>query len=402
MKFLFEDESFSFETLRAAGFANYGGADLGEIIVTAGAIPEGDENAWHRAWKATAQRVHQLGQESLAGGHHVSAREALLRASNYYRTAEFFRREAPASDPEVLDLSRRSRDSFLSAMTLFDFGFEAVDIPYEDTTLPGYLYLVDDSKTPRPTIVYTSGYDSTLEESYFAIAAAALARGYHVLAVDGPGQGAALREQHLVLRPDWEAVLTPVLDFALNRPEIAPERVALFGYSLGGYLVARAAAFDTRVAALILDDGIYDFHTAISRALPPFVSAWIDDGNDAAANAVMTMLMTHSTELRWALRNGLWVMGRDTLADVPRAFRDYTLAGVAERITSPVLVLDAESDQFLKGEPQRAAAAMTNASVTLVTMPASEGAGEHCHMGAMARAHQTIFDWLKSALAPGN
>jgi pimeloyl-ACP methyl ester carboxylesterase len=396
MKFLFDDESFSFETLRAAGFANYGGADLGEVIVTADAIPEGDETAWHHAWKATAQRVHALGRDSLAAGHHVSAREALLRASNYYRTAEFFRRDAPQDDPEVLELSRRSRDCFIGAMGMFDFGLEALDIPYEGTTLPGYLYLVDHSATPRPTIIYTSGYDSTLEESYFAIAAAALARGYNVLAVDGPGQGAALREQHLALRPDWEAVLTPVIDFALTRPEVAPARITLFGYSLGGYLVARAAAFDSRVAALILDDGIYDFSTAITRVLPAYLTAWIDEGNDQAANPVLAMLMTHSTALRWALRNGLWVMGLDALAEVPRAFPHYTLADVAERITSAVLVLDAENDQFLKGEPQRAAAAMPNANVTLVTLPALEGAGEHCHMGAMARTHQIIFDWLAS------
>ena len=32
--------------------------------------------------------------------------------------------------------------------------------------------------------------------------------------------------------------------------------MALFGYSLDGYLVARADAFDQRVAALILDDVI--------------------------------------------------------------------------------------------------------------------------------------------------
>jgi len=35
VKFLFEDESFSFETLRTAGFAVYGGADLGEVLATA-------------------------------------------------------------------------------------------------------------------------------------------------------------------------------------------------------------------------------------------------------------------------------------------------------------------------------------------------------------------------------
>ena len=131
MKFLFDDESFSFETLRAAGFANYGGADLGEVLVTARAIPEGDEAAWHREWKATAQRVESLGRRSLADGHAVSAREALLRASNYYRTAEFYRRDDPWNDPEVTELSRRSRDTFRDAMPLFDFGFEQITIPYQ-------------------------------------------------------------------------------------------------------------------------------------------------------------------------------------------------------------------------------------------------------------------------------
>jgi hypothetical protein len=74
MKFLFDDDSFSFETLRAAGFATYGGADLGEVLVTAEAITNGDEASWHQAWKATAERVQAIGDRSLAAGHPVSAR----------------------------------------------------------------------------------------------------------------------------------------------------------------------------------------------------------------------------------------------------------------------------------------------------------------------------------------
>ena len=394
MKFLFDDASFSFEALRAAGFANYSGADIGEVVATAQAIPDGDEASWHREWKATAERVEELGRKSLADGHRVSAREALLRASNYYRTAEFYRRDDPARDPEVTLLSARSRDAFVTAMSLFEFGFEQVSVPYERTTLPGYLYRVDDSGQPRPTIVYNNGYDSTLEESYFAIAAAALSRGYNVLAFDGPGQGGALRQQGLVFRPDWEAVITPVIDYALTRQEIADDRITLFGYSMGGYLVARAAAFDSRVAALILDDGLYDFHAAMVNKLPPFLGEWIDQGRDDVALPVMELLMSIDTEARWALRNGKWVMGVDSIADVPRAFKGYTLAGVADRITAPALVLDPDNDQFLKGQPQLAAEAMVNSDTTLVTLKESEGAGEHCHVGAMSRLHQTIFDWL--------
>jgi pimeloyl-ACP methyl ester carboxylesterase len=130
------------------------------------------------------------------------------------------------------------------------------------------------------------------------------------------------------------------------------------------------------------------------HAMPPFITEWLDEGRDDVAIPVMSMLMLHDTQIRWAIQNGMWTMGVKSSADVPRAFKDYTLAGIADRITVPTLILDADNDQFLKGEPQRAAEALTNADTTLVTLTDAEGAGEHCHMGAMSRLHQVIFDWL--------
>ena len=102
MKFLFENESFSFETLRTAGYASYGGADLGEVLVTVRGIPDGDEALWHQRWKALAERLHAVGTSALQAGHRVSARDALLRASGYYRAADFYLRDDPAHDPEGL------------------------------------------------------------------------------------------------------------------------------------------------------------------------------------------------------------------------------------------------------------------------------------------------------------
>ena len=103
------------------------------------------------------------------------------------------------------------------------------------------------------------------------LAVAALRRGYNVMAFDGPGQGGALHLQKLVMRPDWEAVITPVVDYALTRPEIQPHRIAGFGYSLGGYLLARAAAFEHRLCALILDDGVHDLASGFADNMPPFL-----------------------------------------------------------------------------------------------------------------------------------
>jgi pimeloyl-ACP methyl ester carboxylesterase len=142
---------------------------------------------------------------------------------------------------------------------------------------------VDDSGVPQPTIIYTSGYDSTSQECHFVLAVAALRRGYNVLAVDGPGQGGALHLQKLVMRPDWEAVLTPVVDYALARCEIEPGRIAGFGYSLGGDLLARAAAFEHRLSALVLDDGVHDLASGFAENMPPFLGTWVQDGHDEYA-----------------------------------------------------------------------------------------------------------------------
>jgi pimeloyl-ACP methyl ester carboxylesterase len=375
MKFMFRNESFSFEALRTAGFAVYGGADLGEVLTAAQTIKGGDVASWHRSWKA------------------------FLRASNYYRTAEFFLREHPAADPEVRLLSARSRETFAQAAALLDHPAIPVAIPYEDTTLPGYLFLVDDSGAARPTVIYNNGYDSTLEEAYFAVGAAALTRGYNVLAFDGPDQGATLRVQGLVFRPDWEKVISPVVDFLLTRPETDPAAVVLFGYSLGGLLVARAAACEQRVAALILDDGIYDFYAAFTAKSPAYFTRWIDEGRDGRTNRLLALNSRFDLGARWALQNGRWAMGAASDTGLFRTTKDYTLAGIAQHVTAPTLILDAENDHFMKGQPQLVKAALPQAATTLVTLTAAEGAGEHCHMGALLRAHQVMFDWLDSVLA---
>ena len=128
MKFLFDDDTFSFETLRTAGFANYFGADLGEVLASARQIADGDQASWHQAWKATAARVAELGERSLAAGHKVTARENLLRASNYYRNAAAFVLDNPAEDPEVAALYAAQIDTFAAATALFDHPAEAVAI----------------------------------------------------------------------------------------------------------------------------------------------------------------------------------------------------------------------------------------------------------------------------------
>jgi pimeloyl-ACP methyl ester carboxylesterase len=397
VRFLFDDPSFSFEALRTAGQMRDGGADLGEVISTCARIGEGDTSSWHSEWRTTADRVHNAALASRAAGSTVSSREGLLRAANYYRTAEFFLREDPANDADVTELSRLATETFREALDLMPTPVEVLRIPYEDTTLPGYLFLVDDTASPRPTILITGGFDSTAEETYFVAAAAGLRRGYNVLAFDGPGQGAALREQGLFFRHDWERVVTPVVDYALSRAETDPERISLLGYSLGGLLAARAGAFEHRLAALALYDGMYSFHDVCTSHMPPFLVRWIDEQREDVVTPLLSLLAASSTQLAWGLGNGAWAFGASSAAEFLRMTAPYTLDGVIQNVTCPTLVMDGESDHLQKGEAERVFKALA-APKEMVHFTAAEGAGEHCQVGAMALFQQRYFAWLDHAL----
>ena len=172
---IFADDTFHFEWLRTVGHAPYGAADIAECLATASRITNADMESWHREWFATAERVRAGAEQSEAGGHQVSARLAWLRASNYYRASEFFLHDHP-DDPRLLATWRASRDAFARAAALLPHPAEAVEIPYAGTTLAGYFYRVDATATPRPTLVFHGGLDSTLEELYAAGAAAAVSQ----------------------------------------------------------------------------------------------------------------------------------------------------------------------------------------------------------------------------------
>lgn len=85
----------------------------------------------------------------------------------------------------------------------------------------------------------------------------------------GPGQGYALWRQGLSFRPDWEHVITPVVDFALSRAGVDPKRIAIQGISQGGYWVPRAVAFEKRIATAVADTGVVDVSTSWTATLPP-------------------------------------------------------------------------------------------------------------------------------------
>jgi alpha-beta hydrolase superfamily lysophospholipase len=396
-----DDTQFWYEALRVLGHTAYGGADIGEVVTTAARISAGLYDSWYEQWAATAQRVEAEARGRLAAGHQASGRDGLLRAATYYRSAEFFTRDRDP-DPRGRLAYQASVRCFADAAALMSPAVTPVKIPFEGTALPGYLY-----QSPRSgrqaTFIMHSGFDGWAEELHHCGALAAQERGYTVITFDGPGQAGPCYDG-LVFRPDWESVVSPVIDWAVARPEVDPGRIALGGWSMGGGLAPRAAAFEPRIRALICVDGIYDIGQTYTERLglgadtERRLTAEIDPELDALAQQLMQI----NPQVRWACRQGMWSFGVGT----PRAFLAASLPyhlrdGIAEKIACPVFVGSGESDEFFLGQPDLLMQHLT-APATLATFTDAEGAGAHCQAGAQRLLCARMLDWLDEILVgPG-
>ena len=402
MKIVFQDPTFSLQLLRTISETYYKGADVGECLSTSYRIKEGDFESWHQEWLKTATRVNKYADECLATGHKISAREAYLRAANYYRAAEFLLIDP--EDPRIQTTWRSSKQCFGNAARLFSPPFESVEIPYEGTTLQGYFYRVNDdddnnNNRRRPTLIAHGGFDSTLEELYTSAAAPALERGYNCLTFEGPGQGGVIRKQKIPFRYDWEKVVKPVVDYALTTrtKEIDPNRIALMGISMGGYLAARAAAFEHRISACILYNGVYDGYDAFASSFPKSLLTAIENGNSEVVNMVLSILMESDPNIRFNMKHGMWTTGINTPFELIQGSKNYTVKNVVQNIKCPTLVLEAEKDDSFPGQPKRVFDALT-CPKKYILFTEEEGAEEHCQTGAPALSNQRIFDWLDETI----
>jgi pimeloyl-ACP methyl ester carboxylesterase len=395
--FFSDNVQFWYETKRAFGASSYGASEFGEVMATVNRITSGDIDGWYNEWNATAERVFAEAEGQLAAGHRISARDSYLRATTYFRASEFFLHGNP-DDPRIYSAYQKSIQSYKACCALYDPPIVPVEIPYEDTTLPGYLHRVDKSAIKRPLFIMHSGFDGSAEELHGEGARAGIERGYNVLTFDGPGQYGPIHRQRLPFRSDWEKVVAPVVDFALTLPGVDPEKIALMGISLGGYLAPRAAAFEKRLSALIANDGVYDYGATNLGPVPPGQRAVVEAAARAKESAEfdrkLEEVMKTSPTAAWALTHGMFVTGTPTPRAYIAATLDYNLRNdIAERISCPTLVLDAEEDMFFKGQPEELYNHLT-CPKTLMRFTAAEGAGAHCQVGAHRLAFGRIYNWL--------
>ena len=377
-------------------YTAYGGIDVGVILAVAREVGSGDDGAFWDAWMAAGDRIAAEAEAARVTGRPGDASACWLQAAICYATASHPLYGRPV-DPRLREAFRKQIAALDAGLALRPRPVHPLRIPYEDTTLPGYFLPAEGREDEtRPLVILTNGYDATVVEMYFASAVALSRGGYHVLFFDGPGQGEPLIEQGLALRPDWENVIRPVVDFALGLPGVDADRICLSGWSLGGLLALRAAGGEPRLAACVADPGA-------ALGLPPHMLDGLAGKAVEAAEASrlveagLEKLIAAKPGMRWKiLQRGFWVLGADTLGGFFEASRRLDAEETLGEIRCPVLLTCAEDDPLAQGAP--AIASTLGSRATLLRFSAAEGAGDHCEARNRSLLNRRVLAWLDETL----
>ena len=375
-----------------------GGAGVGECLAAIGRIRRDDLDSWTHEFGALGDRLVREAERSLRSQDATSAAEQLTRASTYYRAAAFY---LSHGDPRQHQQRSASREAFHRALREGKRqNVEVLRIPFEGASLPGYF--VSAGAGIHPTLLVLGGYDSTAEELMLWIGNACAPRGFNALVFEGPGQVGALdMNPGLVFRPDYEVPVRAAIDHVIGRPDVDPGRLAILGYSFGGYLAPRAAAGDPRIRAVVANTLGVDIPGAMRMAFPAMLwklPSYVLDG-------AFGTLMRASVTARFFFESAEDAFGSQSASEFLKAWEPYNLWSVQGALTMPLLVMITEDEiaeapkplvhdtfEFLAG---------LEAPVSFRVFTREEGATAHCQLDSPERMPPALFPWLARALGDG-
>ncbi len=409
----FTNATMEFQALFAFGSVAYGAGQFGEVLTVVNQVQAAGPTfqSYYDSFVAMAKTVAALADRELKAGHRASALSAYLRAAQYFDQALYFvlGTKTPSAEPTVYAAMQRQWNL---ATQLMDQPVERVAIPYGRTTLPAYFLRGSGSNTAKPTVIVNNGSDAQNLDTYVYGGAAAVERGWNAVVFEGPGQGSMLFERQIPFRPDWEKVITPIVDWLRQRPDVDNKRIALTGWSEGGELVARAAAFEPRLAAVVSDPGFTDVWAAwpdtirsifATTATKTQVNGTWQQGYIPALDATATLKFTvvkraeiYGRSYLQAARAGkvftdMWSFGHTLM--------QFDATGVLHRIEMPYLVNQYELDALdPAGDPETLYHGLGSKRKKLHTFTVAQGAEYHCAPMAPQTRNQVVYDWLGTVL----
>lgn len=310
--------------------------------------------------------------------------DAWLKGATYLRAAEFF---SLGEDPEKGKLYDACMKAYKKAYAEEPIINE--QISYEQGYLPVMRVMSD--KESKGWIVLHGGYDSFIQELY-PFCRILVDAGYDVIMFEGPGQGEALNKYGMKFIEQWEKPVTKVLDhYGINN-------VTLLGISLGGYLAARAAAYEKRVQRVILYDIIYDFYQAFLSKVPLKAQEMVEQFLPLEDNPFWKKAEQQIAEnlfSQWLLLHGYHVFGVNTVPQYLTTLQKYNTKEISKYITQDVLLLAGEEDIYTQFFEEQKNALINAKSVSGRIFTKSESASHHCQIGNIKLAFDYMLEWLE-------
>jgi len=320
-------------------------------------------------------------------GEKALARHEVRKGAYYLRLAEFF---MFTNDPRKLPSRKRFVDLLLSNLQIAPSAYSR--IPFATGWLPAYRLT---PTKPKGTLVVFGGFDSYIEE-WLPAALVFRDAGYDTVLFEGPGQGAALELAHLTMSPEWERPVKAVLDY------FRLDAVTLMGFSLGGGLVIRAAAFEPRVRRVIAYDIMTNGLECFLRPLPPPAQKellnWIDAGNEGAVDKFFADAMAKSLLLDWMVKLAIHNTGVKTTYEMLKHYQKYKFASISSQLTQDVLLMAGTEDHYVPVHqlPDQIATLTHVRSLTARLFTRAEQAQNHVQVGNMGLAFRIMIDWMTS------
>ncbi|KAL4877364.1 Alpha/Beta hydrolase protein, partial [Aspergillus karnatakaensis] len=399
---LSSDSNFNFNFVIALGNAVTGGSDIGPVLGVAKDAAPGDLDSYSQEWYKLANQTKAQAEDPDNAFDPVNVRDTWFSASHYFRRADEYV-HGNWSNPLINTLWNEQTAAFDKAIAALPKPGKRIQLPAKQG---GFLveaiwYEAPDSKhQKRPTLIIGNGFDAAQEDSYHYFVAPALARGWNCITYEGPGQPTVVRNQSLGFIPDWENVLIPVVDylFAEKSDAVDTDRLVLVGNSFGGYLAARAAAFEPRLAAAILIGGVWDVYPGFSALLPPELKRLYESGNHTEFDHALLSLRDADklpTEAAWGIDYGLWAFQTQSPSEFFTKIKEYHIRDIVNKINIPVFIGDAEYENIFPGQPQQVKDALGDRG----TLHVFNGtAGYHCQSGAIQEMTRTLHAWLHKTL----
>jgi dienelactone hydrolase len=368
-------------TLIIKGMAPYGVVALEEIDRTCEKLRarqgESDRGAaWKEEWTALGALIEKRGDEALSKGHEVTAGDYYLRAGIYHYNAERFIQ--PGAEKKAQ--GAMAYKVWHQGIRLRYPKVEFVEVPYEGTTLAALFMPAQDASAPAPTVVVLNGMDNAKEMSIFFCGLEFSRRGFNTLCLDGPGMGEMRRMRDMPSRYDYEIPGSAAYEYLSTRKDVDAKRVAIMGYSFGGYYSSRIAAFEKRYAACV----------ALS-ALHWDLAAWQAKIRDANKNSPKSVAQSN---FQWR-----WVAGAADEDEGIEIAKKFSLEDVAKNITCPFLVTHAGNDRVVPLEnAQKLYDAVGSKNKTIKIFTTEDGGAEHAHVDNRQVGIDFAADWLSDNL----